>query len=197
METKKCAMCGQEFPLTTEFFYYNKTWRYFRDKCKECQKKVSREHYHKMNPPVPKEWDEPVVLGEVECPCMDKETKKCFFTGCRHHMTPKKALNKNHMKAIYDSKFTCLHEITFNYPNGLSLERIGTIMGVTMEAVRQTEASALTKLKRRMKHMEVYNQEEVDTRYEKPRHVLGDYDRISERKITQIWNGKGDWMHKK
>ena len=187
MKTKKCAMCFQVFPETTEFFYYNKTFRYFRDKCKECTKKISRDHYHKMNPPVPREWDEPVVLGGVDCPGMYDEVKKCFVTGCRYHMTPKEALNKNRITAVYNSKFTCLFEIIDNYPNGLSLERIGSIMGVTMEAIRQTEAKALDKLKKRAAHLETYNEDDVDLRYIKPERVLGT-GKLSEKTLTPVWS---------
>lgn len=186
MKSKKCAECGKEYPETTEFFYYNKTWKYFRSKCKECTKRIENARYHKHNPPQKREWDMPAVIGEVSCPCMAPDSK-CYVDGCRYHMTLKKDLNKNRIQAIQDSKYTCLFEVIADHPNGLSLEQIGVIMGVTMEAVRQQEMSALTKLKRRMRHLETYNEDDVDTRYDKPRHVFGDANRVSEWKTTPLW----------
>lgn len=40
MDTKKCTLCGKEYPKTTKYFYRN--GKFLRSRCKECEKIIRR-----------------------------------------------------------------------------------------------------------------------------------------------------------
>lgn len=40
MQTKKCTLCGQEYPATTLYFYKN--GKYLRSRCKRCESKLKK-----------------------------------------------------------------------------------------------------------------------------------------------------------
>lgn len=45
-DKKKCTKCGEEFPLTNEYFYYgDKAKNWFRPKCKHCAQIADKKYY--------------------------------------------------------------------------------------------------------------------------------------------------------
>lgn len=99
MNTKICTVCGQEFPLTEEFFYTawnrTKTVRKFKSLCKTCEKKRVSKWYDKNYIPVDYSLKEDVksckTCGNVYPRTIEyfpkSESKNSFKNIC-HNCTP-------------------------------------------------------------------------------------------------------------
>jgi len=161
-QTRVCKKCGVEYPLTKEFFYYSKNqWsKVLRGTCKECFKKKGRVKYRKEGRARKVELNQ-AVPSVVECEQYNQEQKRCDNKECRFHMGE-----------FENCKYTCLWEVTSAYQNGLSYIEIAGIVNITDAGIGQIEARALEKLRKRMQHLEVYLEGEVDNRYFKPYNVF-------------------------
>jgi len=65
-----------------------------------------------------------------------------------------------------------LWEVTSAYQNGLSYIEIAGIVDITDAGIGQIEARALEKLRKRLQHLEVYLEDDVDNRYFTPYNVF-------------------------
>lgn len=158
MEQKKCSKCGVLFDKNTDNFGWVKSDRYraggfFTPKCRKCEAKRQRDIRVKNPNKTRRYYRDYQIMREYKPPCLHTNNEKCVKIECRHHMaqffpniynryTPISTASDH----LVNMPYTCIHDVFHDYPDGMTYQEIGDVLGISDRAAYQRVQKAIGRI---------------------------------------------------